>query len=192
MNELLNTEHRKELLRRGFSRRSFGRISALLGAGAALPFYNEAAMAQLSNIGRIAPDAVKINANENPMGPCPEALEAIYSVAKKGGRYQYEETFDFSKTLADQEGVKPNYVMPFSGSSDPLHRAVLAFTSKTQPLVMGDPGYEAGQRAAAFIGSQVIRVPLTKTYAHDVKAMVAAHATPGEQSDGHHHAAEGH
>jgi histidinol-phosphate aminotransferase len=179
MTELLNQEQKADLLRRGFSRRSLGRITALLGAGAALPFYNESALAQLSNIGRIPADGVKINANENPMGPCAEALEAIYSVAKKGGRYQYEETFDFSKTLADQEGLKPNYVLPFGGSSDPLHRSVLAYTSKTQPLVMGDPGYEAGQRAASFIGAQVIRVPLTKTYAHDVKAMAAAHPTPG-------------
>jgi len=70
-------------------------------------------------------------------------------------------------------------VMPFGGSSDPLHRAVLAFTGKDKPLIMGDPGYEAGQRAAAFIGAGVVRVPLTKTYAHDVKAMAAAHATPG-------------
>jgi histidinol-phosphate aminotransferase len=38
-------------------------------------------------------DAVKINANENPMGPCPEAADAIYSVVQKGGRYMYEETF---------------------------------------------------------------------------------------------------
>ena len=179
MHQILNPEQKIELVRRGFSRRSFAKIGALLGAGAALPFYNEPALAQLSMIGRLDPDAVKINANENPMGPCPEALEAIYSVAKKGGRYQYEETFDFAKTLAEQEGLKPNYVAPFAGSSDPLHRSVLAFTSKTQPLVMGDPGYEAGQRAAAFIGSQVIRVPLTKTYAHDVKAMAAAHPTPG-------------
>lgn len=179
MNELLSQEQKIELVRRGFSRRSFGRISALLGAGAALPFYNEAALAQLSNIGRIPPGAVKINANENPMGPCPEALEIIYSVAKKGGRYQYEETFDFAKTLGEQEGLKPTYVMPFGGSSDPLHRTVLAFTSKTQPLVMGDPGYEAGQRAARFIGADVIRVPLTKSYAHDVKAMAAAHQAPG-------------
>jgi histidinol-phosphate/aromatic aminotransferase/cobyric acid decarboxylase-like protein len=178
-NELLTTEQKADLIKRGFSRRSFGRIGALLGAGAALPFYNEAALAQLSSIGRIPDDAVKINANENPLGPCPEALEAIYSVAKKGGRYQYEETADFAKTMADQEGLKPGYVMPFGGSSDPLHRAVLASTSKDKPLVMGDPGYEAGQRAASFIGAGVIRVPLTKTYAHDVKAMAAAHATPG-------------
>ena len=179
MNHLLTPEQKSDFLRRGFTRRSFGRIGALVGAGAALPFYNESALAQLSAIGRIPPGAVKINANENPMGPCPEALEAIYSVAQKGGRYQYEETADFAKTLADQEGVKPSYVMPFGGSSDPLHRAVLAFTAKDRPLIMADPGYEAGQRAAAFIGSSVIRVPLTKTFAHDVKAMAAAHPTPG-------------
>ena len=34
-------------------------------------------MAQLSKTGPIPPDAVKINANENPLGPCPEAIEAI-------------------------------------------------------------------------------------------------------------------
>jgi histidinol-phosphate aminotransferase len=177
--DLLTPDQKSDLVKRGFTRRSFGRIGALVGAGAALPFYNEAALAQLSAIGRIPPDGVKINANENPLGPCPEALEAIYSVAKKGGRYLYEETADFAKTLADQEGVKPSYVMPFGGSSDPLHRAVLSFTSKEKPLIMADPGYEAGQRAAAFIGSSVIRVPLTRTFAHDVKAMAAAHATPG-------------
>src|SRR3954470_11768409 len=124
-------------------------------------------------------DAVKINANENPRGPGRQASEAIYGVAKKGGRYMYEETFGFAKTLADVEGVKPSYVAPYPGSSDPLHRAVLAFTSPTKSLVMGDPGYEAGQRAAEFVGAKVHRVPLTKTFAHDVKAMVAADPNAG-------------
>ena len=163
-----------------FSRRTLGRRAmTLLGAGAALPFYNESAMAQLSMIGPLPPDAVKINANENPLGPCAEAAEAIYSVVKKGGRYLYEETFGFSRTLAEQEGLKPNYVMPFPGSSDPLHRVVLAYTSPDKPFVMADPGYEAGQRAAQFIGSKVIRVPLNSKYEHDVKAMVAASPNAG-------------
>ncbi|MBI4893858.1 MAG: pyridoxal phosphate-dependent aminotransferase [Acidobacteria bacterium] len=179
MGSILTQEQKIEIVKRGFSRRSLARFGALMGAGAALPFYNEPAMAQLSNLGRLPPGAVKINANENPMGPCPEALEAIRSVASQGGRYLYEETFDFSKTLADQEGLKPNYVMAFPGSSEPLHRSVLAFTSPSKPFIMGDPGYEAGQRAAAFIGSKVIRVPLTKTYAHDVKAMAAASPDAG-------------
>lgn len=175
----LSLEEQKQLLKRGFSRRSFGRIASLLTAGSTLPFYNESALAQLSMVANMPPDAVKINANENPLGPCPEAAEAIYSVVKKGGRYMYEETFTLAKTLADQEGVKPNYVLPFAGSSDPLHRAVLAYTSPTKPFVVADPGYEAGERAAKFVGAKVIKVPLTKDCAHDVKAMAAADPNAG-------------
>src|SRR5882762_1724718 len=180
MPDVLTSEHKRELLTRGFSRRSFGRFATLLGAGAAaLPFYNEPAMAQLSNIGPLPPDAVKINANENPLGPCPEAAEAMYKIVQKGGRYLYEETFGFSKTLADQEGLKPEYVMPFAGSSDPLHRTVMAFTSPAKSFVTGDPGYEAGARAAEFVSAKVVRVPLAKDYSHDVKAMASADPDAG-------------
>ena len=176
----LNIEEQKELLKRGFSRRNFGRFATVITAGAALPFYNESAMAQLSMIkGPMPTDAVKINANENPLGPCPEAADAMYGVIQKGGRYLYEETFGFQETLAAQEGLKPSYVAPFAGSSAPLHQAVLAFTSPTKSFVTGDPGYEAGERAAKFIGSKVVRVPLTKTYAHDVVAMAKADPNAG-------------
>src|SRR5438270_1187394 len=138
MSDILNARQKAEILGRGLSRRNFGRIATVLTAGATLPFYNEKALAQLSMVRNMPADAVKINANENPMGPCPEAADAIYNVVKKGGRYMYEETFGFAKTLADVEGVKPSYVAPYAGSSDPLHRAVLAFTSPTKSLVMGD------------------------------------------------------
>ena len=167
-----NTETR--LSSAGMSRRNFARLAALLTAGAALPFYGESqlAMAQLSKVGPLPPDAVKINANENPLGPCPEAIEAITKVIAKGGRYEYELTDTFAKTLADLEQLDVEYVLPFPGSSDPLHRAVLAYCGKDKPFIMSDPGYEAGSRAAQFIGAKVIKVPLTKSYAHDVKAMV--------------------
>src|SRR5260370_16054659 len=131
-------------------------------------------MAQLSNIGPLPSDAVKINANENPLGPCPEAAEAIHNIVKKGGRYLYEETFEFSKVMADLMGLKPEYVSAFAGSSDPLHRSVIAFTSPTKSFVAGDPGYEAGARAAEYVGAKGIPVPLSKAFSHDVKAMAAA------------------
>jgi len=176
----LTTQEQRELLKRGFSRRNFGRFAAMITAGATLPFYNEPALAQLSMLkGPMPADAVKINANENPLGPCPEAAEAIYNITQKGGRYLYEETFELQKVLAEQEGLKPNYVQPYAGSSAPLHQAVLAFTSPSKPFVTADPGYEAGERAAKFIGAKVVRVPLTKSYAHDVIAMAKADPNAG-------------
>jgi histidinol-phosphate aminotransferase len=180
MDTCFSEEQKRDFIKRGFSRRSFGRLAAVLTAGASLPFYNESAMAQLSAIrGKMPPDAVKINANENPLGPCPEAAEAIHNIVQKGGRYLYEETFGFQETMAELEGLKPDYVQPYAGSSAPLHQAVLAFTSPSKPFVTANPGYEAGERAAKFIGARVIAVPLTKSYAHDVKAMAAADSNAG-------------
>jgi histidinol-phosphate aminotransferase len=175
----LSLEQKRDLIHRGFSRRAFGRLATVVTAGATLPFYNEPALAQLSMIGPLPADAVKINANENPLGPCPEAAAAIVGVIQKGGRYLYEETFNFSKVLAEQEGVKAECVMAYAGSSDPLHRAVLAFTSPIKSLVMGDPGYEAGSRAAEFVGAKVKKIPLAKDFAHDVKAMATADPDAG-------------
>lgn len=186
MSATLTPELRADFVRRGFSRRNFGRIASVLTAGAALPFYNEHALAQLSMVRNMPADAVKINANENPMGPCPEAADAIYNVVKKGGRYMYEDTFELSETIANIEGVKfgykpdESYVDVYAGSSAPLHQAVLAFCSKDRPFVKADPGYEAGERAAKFIGARTVNVPLRKgTWDHDVKAMLAAEPNGG-------------
>ena len=168
-------------LPRGMSRRTFGRALAFAAAGAALPFHSEAslALAQLSRVGPIRPDAVKLNANENPLGPCAEAAEAVRRVTASGGRYMYGETDAFAEALAARLGVRPQYVLPFAGSSDPLHRAVLAFTSPARSFIVADPGYEAGGRAAAFVGAKVRTVPLAKDHSHDVRAMVAADPNAG-------------
>jgi histidinol-phosphate aminotransferase len=70
-------------------------------------------------------------------------------------------------------------VMVYPGSSEPLHYTVLAFTSKDKPYVTADPGYEAGMRAATLNGARVIKVPLTATHAHDVKAMASSDPNAG-------------
>ena len=180
MNDLFGPESRQDLIRRGFSRRDFGRLAALLTAGAALPFYNEAALAQgLSAMPNLPPDAVKINANENPMGPCPEAAEAIHKVVSQGGATSTTRPLRSSRRWPRSRGVSTDHVMPFAGSSDPLHRAVLAFTGPDKSYVVADPGYEAGARAARFIGAKTIAVPLRKDYAHDVHAMAQADPNAG-------------
>jgi histidinol-phosphate aminotransferase len=163
----------------GYSRRSFARIASVFAAGAALPYGSEFALAQLSMVSNVPGDAVRINANENPLGPCAEAAEAITSVVRNGGRYMYDESNKLATLLAEVEGIPPSHVMAFAGSSDPLFRAVVAFGSPSRSVVTGDPGFEAPLGTASMIGAQTFKVPLTEVYAHDVRAMAKADASAG-------------
>jgi histidinol-phosphate aminotransferase len=156
------------------SRRSFLQVSA--AAAAAAVGYRIVTEPMLAHAGSIPypKDAVLINANENPLGPCGVACQAVNSVASEGGRYSDWMTGDLLKTFAAAEGLKPESVRAFAGSSGPLHYSVLAFTSSAKSYVTADPGYEAGVHAAKASGARVVKVPLSKTYAHDVRAMLAA------------------
>jgi histidinol-phosphate aminotransferase len=118
--------------------------------------------------------AVIIDSNENPLGPCDAAREAIAGISAQGGRYCPWLAEDLIGLFGKAEGLKPEYVRAFPGSSEPLHYSVLAYTSPTKSYVTADPGYEAGMHAAKISGARVAKVPLATTYAHDVKAMLAA------------------
>jgi histidinol-phosphate aminotransferase len=161
------------------SRRSFLHLSAAAAAAATVGvrILTEPMLAAAQARPRLhaAPkDAVMINANENPLGPCAGACSAISDIAAQGGRYSDWLTDDLIKAFAEAEGLKPEYIRAFPGSSEPLYYTVSAFTSPAKSYVTADPGYEAGMHAAKNSGARVVKVGLTKNYAHDVKAMLAA------------------
>lgn len=170
---------------RGVSRRSFLHMVSTAGAvAAAMPILTEAhfAWAQAGRRGAmrdIPADAVLINANENPLGPCPAACEAIAKITPMGGRYDYNSTAEVARTFSEQEGLKPGYLQVYAGSSEPLHYTVLAFTSPGKGYVTADPGYEAGMRAADVSKAKISKVALKPDHSHDVKAMVAADPNAG-------------
>src|SRR5436309_41103 len=161
------------------SRRSFLQLGvagpAVLASGIlGESFFAASARAASLPRGPFPKDAVIIDANENPLGPCSVAREAIAEISGDSGRYSFWLTEDLAKRFASQEGLKPAYVRPFPGSGEPLHFSVLAFTSPAKSYVTADPGYEAGMHAAKISGARVVKTTLTSTYAHDVKAMLAA------------------
>lgn len=156
-----------------FSRRAFLHLSSAASAAMALQVVTEPMLARAA--ANTSPkNAVMINANENPLGPCTEARQAIAAITSQGGRYSLELTDELIATFAPMEGLKPEYVRVFPGSSGPLHFTVLAFTSPQASYVTADPGFESGMHAAEISAARVVKVPLTKDYAHDVKAMLAA------------------
>jgi histidinol-phosphate aminotransferase len=160
------------------SRRSFLQLSVAAAAGAAsYRIITEPMLARAQTRSRIhsqPKDAVMINANENPLGPCDSARSAVAEMAAQGGRYSDWLTDELVNKFCELEGLKPEYVRFYPGSSEPLHYSVCAFTSPAKSYVTADPGYEAGMHAAEVSRARIVKVPLTKDYAHDVKAMLSA------------------
>ena len=159
------------------SRSPFSRRSFLQASSAAVAFHmlSEPLLAQVAR-GQVAfPEgSVRINANENPLGPCAAAREAVVAALPEGGRYHFNLTEELVKLFAEQQGLKTENILAFAGSTPGLYYTVAAFNSPKTSFVFGEPGYESGAGAAKAVGARVVPVPLTKTWAHDVKAMLAA------------------
>jgi len=181
----------------GVSRRNFMRILGAASAAAttfpAFAAVQQAAAAAQSQGGRrgmggmsdmgemrqLSSDTVIISSNENPLGPAQSALQAIGTTGPLGGRYHFDETVKTVQVFSDLFQLKRGYVGLFPGSGGPLDLALMSNIGPDKPLVFGDPSYEQGPRAADSMKAQKFPVPLTATFAHDVKAMVKAHPSPG-------------
>jgi histidinol-phosphate aminotransferase len=156
---------------RPFSRRSFLQFSA---AAATLQIVSEPILAAAARRQPVPKGAVVIDSNENPLGPGQAAREAISAIVPQSGRYSINLTDDLVDAFSQQEGLNRDCVHVFAGSTPALRFGVIAFTSPQRSFVVADPGYEGGAIAAEGAKARVVKVPLTKAHAHDVRAMLAA------------------
>ena len=122
MKDLFRPEQRRELAGRGFSRRDFGRLAALMTAGAALPFYNEAALAQgLSAMPEHARRRGADQRQRKPDGPLPRGGRGDPPDRPAGRPLPLSARPSRSSRLHGRDrGAARDHVMPFAGSSDPL------------------------------------------------------------------------
>ena len=160
------------------SRRSFLQASTAASVALAFRVVTEPVLA-FAAAPTHPPGSVLINANENPLGPCSAARDAVAAITPQSGRYLTENADALSKQFAQSVGVTEDQVSIFAGSTPPLVFTVRAFCSPSASYVTADPGFEAGLFAADRAKARVVKVPLTKSYAHDVKAMIAAASDAG-------------
>ncbi len=166
------------------SRRSFVQTLGIAGAGLWSPGLisargSEAAaggpwLAQPSQAA-----AIRLNSNENPLGPGPAAMDAIRRALGDAGRYPAIAGDALPQAIAAALGVPVDHVLPACGSGEILRIAVEAFCSPTRPLVAGLPTFETCTRTASFLKWPVHEVRVGEDLGLDLKTMEAKAAGAG-------------
>src|SRR5215217_7347190 len=156
------------------SRRKFAH---LLGAGAAAaivrPSFGSAKQTQSTSAFPSA-DAqiVRISANENPYGPSPNALKAMTDSFGLSCRYPDEHNNVLIDKLAKLNGVHRDEILLGDGSGEILKLCAETFTGpQNGKLVAADPTFEAILNNATANGAEVVKVPLTSSFHHDLPKM---------------------
>ncbi len=158
------------------------RFAQLLGAGAAAAVARPALSLARSPVP--APPGtgiVRLSSNENPFGPSPKALKAITDAFEFACRYPDDHADLLLDALAKQDGVAREQILLGAGSSEILENCAAEFTGTPAPgresggtLVVADPTFELIARHARFHGAEVVKVPLTAEFAHNLPEMIAA------------------
>jgi histidinol-phosphate aminotransferase len=158
------------------SRRKFAQ---LLGAGAAAALVRPTGSFAKQPDHIPAPSAVgvvRLSANENPYGPSPRAFKAINDALGIACRYPDEHNNALIDKLAEINGVNRDQILLGDGSSEILKLCAETFTGNDRgKLVAADPTFEAILNNATANGAEVVKVPLTSSFSHDLpKMMIAA------------------
>jgi histidinol-phosphate aminotransferase len=155
------------------SRRDFAR---LLGAGAAAvvvrPRFSFAKSTQSAATSLAEAGIVRLSANENPYGPSPKAFQAITDSFALACRYPDEHNNVLIDKLAKLNGVNHDQVLLGDGSGEILKLCAETFTGpQNGKLVAADPTFEAILNNASANGAEVVKVPLTSSFQHDLPKM---------------------
>ena len=168
------------------SRRNFVRTAALSGVGLfstdyvaargreALSGLDPAAAENALQAVDLKRAAIKINANENPYGPGPAAIDAARRVlGPMDGRYPGN-VGDLATAIAKSLQVEPANILLGTGSGEIIAGAVGAFTSPTRALVAAKPTWENPEAQATRMKTPVKNIAVDGDLRIDVAGMLAA------------------
>jgi histidinol-phosphate aminotransferase len=161
-------------------RRLLRRMGVGTAAAVAVPFRAEVSlgatlMAQVSSPGATnAQGPIRLHRNEAAYGPSPRAIAAMEAAAAKGAsRYPGVAPEALRTKIASHHKTTTDRVVLGCGSSEILRMAVDAFARSGRKLISALPTFELIGRYARLGGAELVDVPLTKYYAHDLDAVLA-------------------
>ena len=109
---------------------------------------------------KIIPDAVKLDANENPF-PWTEAMKAqVMAQNTPFHRYPDGSADELKKAIANYTGVEPSGILTGNGGDELIQLILTTFGGQGRGLVLHPPTFSMYYAAAKLTGTEVFDVPL--------------------------------
>jgi histidinol-phosphate aminotransferase len=121
-----------------------------------------------------APGMIRIDSNENPIGPGKHVLDAMRAAFDASNRYPVVAEDDVISTIAKIQGVSAENVALGCGSGELLRACDQAFVSKEAAFVGAGPTFEAIGDFAKVLGAEVRAPRVDSKLRLDLGAMGAA------------------
>jgi len=118
-------------------------------------------------------EVVKLASNENPLGPCPQAIEAMQQAAAEVYFYPDPLCRDLTDALAEKWDVDPAGILVGRGSDEIIHMMGLAFINPGEEIIYSDPWFALYPITAALMDARAVTIP-HRDFVHDLPAMAEA------------------
>jgi histidinol-phosphate aminotransferase len=138
-----------------------------------LPRYKPGIKAKRNLIGPDGKPIARLNANEGPWQPFPDALEAMAAMLPHLNWYPDQTYSDLKAALAQHHGIDQANFVVGAGSGSLIRLLTMVLVEPGDEALMPWPPYPAHGVAVGLMGGVVVRVPLADGAA-DVDAMLAA------------------
>ncbi|MDZ7754401.1 MAG: histidinol-phosphate transaminase [Gammaproteobacteria bacterium] len=117
--------------------------------------------------------AVKLASNENPLGPCAGARDAIIGAVAGLGRYPDGGGYHLKAVLAERLAVAPSQLTLGNGSNDVLELLARTFVTPEDEVVFSEHAFIVYPIVTQAVGATAV-VAKARNHGHDLDAMAAA------------------
>ncbi|GHA25996.1 histidinol-phosphate aminotransferase [Devosia pacifica] len=117
--------------------------------------------------------AIKLSANESPLGASPKAIAAFAEIAQQLEFYPEGSSRDLREALGEVHGLNPQRIVCGNGSDDLLHLLAQIYLGEGDEAVMSQYGFNVYPIIVKGAGASLVVAP-EADYRSDVDALLAA------------------